>query len=149
MDNVIVIERATPVDLDDLVALGCAFTAEHDGDPPDATRVRNGMAPLVHDDRYGTVFVARRKAHVVGYAVVCWSWSIEIGGFEVVLDEVFTTERNEGIGSQLIAAVEDDCRQRGVLRIFLETERRNDQVRRLYARHGYAEDDSIWMSKLL
>jgi ribosomal protein S18 acetylase RimI-like enzyme len=45
--------------------------------------------------------------------------------------------------------LEDDCRARGVLRIFLETERPNARARSLYARHGYTKDDSIWMSKEL
>jgi GNAT superfamily N-acetyltransferase len=40
----------------------------------------------------------------------------------------------------------DDCRRRGARRIFLETERPNESARRLYARHGFTPDDSIWMS---
>jgi ribosomal protein S18 acetylase RimI-like enzyme len=40
----------------------------------------------------------------------------------------------------------DDCRRRGARRIFLETERPNESARRLYARHGFTVDDSIWMS---
>ena len=153
------ISRATPADLDQLVALGCAFIDEHghDGGDPhqpasdagaDAERVRAGMAPLLDDDRLGLVLIARRNTTIIGYAVVCWSWSVEIGGFEVVLDEVYTTERNVGIGTALVTAIEDECHARGVRRIFLETERRNHRVRQLYTRLGYAEDDSIWMSKI-
>jgi hypothetical protein len=33
--------------------------------------------------------------------------------------------------------------------MFLETERPNTRVRDFYARHGFAEDDSIWMSREL
>ncbi|MDA3016051.1 MAG: GNAT family N-acetyltransferase, partial [Actinomycetota bacterium] len=153
----VTISRATRADLDQLVALGCAFIDEHghDGDDPreassdaDAERVRAGMAPLLDDDRLGLVLVAHRGPSIIGYAVVCWSWSVEIGGFEVVLDEVYTTERNAGIGSRLIGEIERECRNRGVRRIFLETERRNHRVRQLYTRLGYTEDDSIWMSKI-
>ena len=39
--------------------------------------------------------------------------------------------------------------RRGVKRIFLETELANDGARRLYGRHGYQVDTSIWMSKEL
>jgi ribosomal protein S18 acetylase RimI-like enzyme len=31
--------------------------------------------------------------------------------------------------------------------MFLETERSNDRARRFYQRHGFVEDDSIWMSR--
>ena len=84
-----------------------------------------------------------------GYGVVTWGWSIEAGGLDVVLDELYTRTRGAGIGSRLIEAIEEECRTRDVRRIFLETERRNDGARRLYRRHGYVDDDSIWMSKEL
>ena len=45
--------------------------------------------------------------------------------------------------------IEDDCRRRGVKRIFLETELANERARRLYERHGYHADTSVWMSKEL
>ncbi|MDA3029593.1 MAG: hypothetical protein O2925_12425, partial [Actinomycetota bacterium] len=75
MDDMVTISRATPADLDQLVALGCAFIDEHghDGDDPrkassdaDAERVRAGMAPLLDDDRLGLVLVARRDTGIIG-----------------------------------------------------------------------------------
>ena len=45
--------------------------------------------------------------------------------------------------------IEDECRARGVKRIFLETELANEPARRMYARHGYHADASVWMSKEL
>ncbi|MGB0800787.1 MAG: GNAT family N-acetyltransferase, partial [Ilumatobacteraceae bacterium] len=41
------------------------------------------------------------------------------------------------------------CLERGMRRIFLETEAPNDAARRLYARHGFTAEDSIWMAALL
>ncbi|MEY2975824.1 MAG: hypothetical protein RIR49_2244 [Actinomycetota bacterium] len=144
----ITIRRATPADLEDLVVLTGEYCLA-DGHPVDPDLARRGFAPLLDDDSRGTVFIAHDTTTTLGYAVVCWSWSIEIGGFEVVLDEIYTRPKGTGLGSHLIAALEDDCRTRGVLRIFLETERPNHRARELYARHGYTEDDSIWMSKTL
>jgi GNAT superfamily N-acetyltransferase len=144
----ITIRRATPADLEDLVVLTGEYCIA-DGHPVDPDLARRGFAPLLDNDDHGTAFIARDSTTALGYAVVCWSWSIEIGGFEVVLDEIYTRPKGTGLGSRLIAALEDDCRQRGVLRIFLETERPNTRARSLYARHGYTEDDSIWMSKTL
>jgi len=144
----ITIRRATPDDLDDLVTLTSEYCLA-DGHPVDPDLARRGFAPLLDDDDHGTVLIAHDATIALGYAVVCWSWSIEIGGFEVVLDEIYTRPKGTGLGSRLITAVEDECRRRGVLRIFLETERPNARARQLYARHGYTEDDSIWMSKTL
>lgn len=149
MTDEVIIRLAQSPDLEPLVDLGCAFFVEHDGKPADPERIRRGIAPLLDNDRHGLVVVAERHETLIGYAVICWSWSVEIGGSEAVLDEVYTTERNTGLGSLLLSACEAECRARGVLRIFLETERRNHRVRGLYERHGYTEDDSIWMSKVL
>jgi GNAT superfamily N-acetyltransferase len=144
----ITIRRATPADLDDLVTLTGEYCLA-DGHPVDPDLARRGFAPLLDDDDHGTVLIAHDATIALGYAVVCWSWSIEIGGVEVVLDEIYTRPKGTGLGSRLITAIEDECRRRGVLRIFLETERPNARARQLYARHGYTEDDSIWMSKTL
>jgi GNAT superfamily N-acetyltransferase len=80
------------------------------------------------------------------YAVLTWGWSIEAGGAEAVLDEIFVSERDGGVGTALIEHVLDDGRRRGLARIFLETETHNSRVRRFYERRGFRADDSIWMS---
>jgi GNAT superfamily N-acetyltransferase len=81
--------------------------------------------------------------------VLARSWSVEIGGAEMVLDELYIRTRSQGIGSRAIEALAAWCRDRDVKRIFLETERPNHRARALYARHGFIEDDSIWMSREL
>ena len=132
--------RAVPADLDRLVALHERFCAV-DGHPFDPERARRAFAPLLTDDRHGAVWLIGS-----GYAVVTWGWSIEAGGAEAVLDEVFVEDRGEGVGTALVEHVLADCRHRGVARVFLETEAHNERVRSLYARLGFRVDDSVWMS---
>jgi ribosomal protein S18 acetylase RimI-like enzyme len=86
---------------------------------------------------------------LLGYGVLTWSWSIEIGGPEAVLDELYVRTRNRGIGGRLVEALVAAGREHGMRRIFLETERPNEAARRLYERHGFVTDDSIWMARLL
>jgi GNAT superfamily N-acetyltransferase len=148
----VTIRRAGLGDLDELLVLGAEYCAA-DGHDFDAETVDAGFAGLLADDSRGIVLVADTgdgpPHHVDGYAVVTWGWSVEIGGLDVVLDELYVRTRGRGVGTALIDAVECACRERGVKRIFLETERPNQRARRLYARHGYQVDDSIWMSKEL
>ncbi len=136
------IRRAGPGDLEGLVDLHRQF-CEVDGHPFDDRRARTAFAPLLDDDTCGVVFVADAPP---GYAVLTWGWSIEAGGAEAVLDEIFVTERNAGAGSVLLEHVLADGRRRGLARIFLETEARNEQVRRFYRRHGFRVDDSVWLA---
>jgi GNAT superfamily N-acetyltransferase len=142
------VRRATPGDLGDLLGLGAEY-ATADGHRFDIEVAQRGFGPLLDDDVLGVILVAETNDEIVGYAAVTWGWSIEVGGLDVVLDELYVRRRRQGIGSLLLRAVEAACRGRDVRRIFMETERPNDGARRLYARHGWSEDDSIWMSKEL
>jgi len=138
----VTIRRAGAADLDALVELHRAF-CDADDHPFDIGRARAAFAPLLADDTHGVVWVVDAPQ---AYAVLTWGWSIEAGGVEAVLDEIFVSERSGGVGAALIEHVVDDGRRRGLTRIFLETEARNDRVRRFYERHGFRADDSIWMS---
>ena len=142
----IVVRPGVPGDLDVLVELAAEYCAA-DGHPFDAATVRAGFEPLLTDDRLGIVCVAQVDGTVDGYGVVTWGWSIEIGGLDVVLDEIFARTKGRGVGTALLHHLEADCRARGVKRIFLETELPNVDARRLYEREGFVADTSIWMSK--
>jgi GNAT superfamily N-acetyltransferase len=115
-----------------------------DQHPFDDARAREAFIPLLADDTHGVVWVGD---HPDSYAVLTWGWSIEAGGREAVLDEIFVSERGGGHGSSLIEHLMADAAQREIARIFLETESHNDRVRHLYERHGFVVDDSIWMSR--
>jgi GNAT superfamily N-acetyltransferase len=139
---VVAVRRAEPSDLEVLVQLAAEYCAADGHDFVEST-VRSGFEPMLGNDDHGTVWMIDETD---GYAVVTWGWSIEIGGFEVVFDELYVRTSGRGRGSAALAVVIDDCRRRGARRIFLETERPNESARRLYARHGFTVDDSIWMS---
>ena len=140
------IRRARLEDLDVLAALSAEFN-EIDGHAHDDTRVRAALAPLLRDDELGVVYLFGEPAS--GYAVVTWGYSIESGGRDALLDEMYIRSRGQGFGGVAFEEVLDDLRQRGLTRMFLETERPNTKVRTFYTRHGFKEDDSIWMSREL
>lgn len=135
--------RAVPSDIDALITLNEAFCAA-DRHPFDERRVRAAFTPLVADDRRGVVWIIDEPG---AYAVLTWGWSIEAGGAEAVLDEIYVSQPGANVGADLIEHLVADAAARGLARIFLETERHNDRARRFYARHGFVEDDSIWMSR--
>ena len=142
------IRRAGPSDLDDVLDLVAEYSSA-DGHEFDLAVARAGVDPLLADDTHGVIWVATEQGGLVGYAAVTWGWSIEIGGLDVVLDEIYVRRRGDGIGRELIEHLERDCVARGVRRIFLETELVNEHARRLYERLGYTADTSIWMAKEL
>ncbi len=142
------VRRATPADLDVVLTLVEEYCAA-DHHRFDRHVAAAGVAPLLDTDEHGVIWLLEVDGATDGYAAVTWGWSIEIGGRDVVLDEIYVRTRGHGSGGTLLGVLEADCRRRGVKRIVLETERDNDRGRRFYRRHGYVADDSIWMSKEL
>jgi len=139
------IRRADTGDVDRLVEHHREYSV-HDGHEVDEAAARAAFGPLLDDDTYGVVLIVDEPA---AYAVLTWGWSIEGGGLEGVLDEIYARERGRGLGSALIDAVLGEATDRGLSRVFLETEAPNGRARRLYARHGFVEESSIWMTRPL
>jgi GNAT superfamily N-acetyltransferase len=79
--------------------------------------------------------------------IVTWSYSLESGGREALLDEIYVMQRGHGVGGEFLQAIVADLSGRGVQRFFLETELHNKRVRSFYLRYGFQADDSIWMSR--
>lgn len=135
--------RAVPADLDALLAL-CEEYCIVDAHTFDSTAYRAALEPLLADDNHGFVLVAPD-----GYAVVTWGWSLESGGRDALLDEVFVRDRGRGTGRRLLDEAVDRARAGGASRMFLETERVNERARRFYAGAGFVTEDSVWMSRTL
>ena len=135
------IRRAGPGDLDRLVELHREFSAV-DAHSFDIGRATAAFAPLLDDDRRGVIWIVDAPP---AYAVLTWGWSIEAGGAEAVLDEIFVSERDAGVGSSLIQHVPADGSTR-TARVLLETEAAHllgAPVLRV-VRHS-ASTASIWM----
>ena len=142
------VRRADPADLDALLPLVAEFCAV-DGHEFAPARVGSALRPLLADDGLGQVWVLADDGGLGGYAVVTWGWSLEAGGREALLDELYVRERNQGAGALLLEAAAVGSRAAGASRLFLETESANAAVRRFYARHGFAAEDSVWMQRPL
>ena len=140
--------RAHLDDLDALLPLVRDFY-ETDRHHYDESRVVGALRPLLADDSVGQVWIAESSGRCLGYAVVTWSYSLESGGRDCILDEIYVTTTSIGLGSDLLAAVFDGARSQGARAIFLETESHNDRARRFYRRHGFEVDDSVWLSRAL
>ena len=111
-------------------------------------RVLAGLRPLLVDDRHGQVWLIRDSGgDVAGYAVVTWGWSLESGGRECLLDEIFVRAPGTGLGGKALEAIVEAAGAAGASAMFLETEAHNERARTFYRRGGFAVEDSIWMSR--
>ena len=143
------VRRAGPGDLPALLTLVAEFCAT-DGHPFDEAHVRRGLVPLLAGDDAGQVWLAEGAAgYPEGYAVLTWSWSLESGGRECILDELYVRERGRGTGRLLLDAALAAAGAAGARVVFLETEAPNERARAFYRRAGFAVEDSVWMRREL
>lgn len=142
------IRRATADDSDVLYELIERFyrVDNHEFEPD---RIESGLAPLLASDQHGQVWVIADDGVIGGYAVVTWSWSLESGGRDCILDEIYVDRRGGGLGAMLLQRVLDEARAAGAAAMFLETEMPNDAARRFYGTHGFMAEASTWMSREL
>ena len=142
-EGVGLLRRAVPADLPLVLQLIRDFYRV-DGHVFNEERLLPALEPLLEDDSFGIVWLIGQP--VGGYAIVCWSYSLESGGPEALLDEIYVADRGNGIGSAAMQAILDQVAALGVGKMFLETELRNARARDFYARAGFEADDSVWMS---
>lgn len=138
------VRRGTPDDLETVLRLVAAYCLA-DGHLWDEAGARGALTPLLAGDEHGQVWVAQDGEHLVGYAVLTWGWSVESGGREALLDELYAARSGAGIGSALVVRCVSAAQEAGARAIFLETEVDNDGARGLYRKHGFSEELSVWM----
>ena len=63
--------------------------------------IRSGLAGLLDSDVNGFILIACDEHGLpIGYAAVSTGWSLEVGGADYVLDEIFVQQRaKESVGS--------------------------------------------------
>lgn len=143
---------ATDADLDAVLGLARSY-CEADGHHFDPAVMGPAFAGLIGRPERGRLLLARTGGPaapaVIGYAVVTWGYSIESGGVEALLDEIYVEHQGAGIGSRLLDEVIAAARAHGARRLFLETEAANHRARFFYLHRGFSPDDSIWLSRAL
>lgn len=140
---------ATAGDLDGLLSLVAAYHA-FEGIGSTASGRAAAVAPLLACPDLGAVWSARSKGRMVGYLAVCLGYSIEFGGRDAFVDELFVTPGSRGLGiaTALLREAAGAMRAAGVRALHLEVGRRNEAARRLYARAGFASRDRYHLMTL-
>jgi ribosomal protein S18 acetylase RimI-like enzyme len=98
---------------------------------------------------FGIAIVADEGGRIVGYLALVWGFSLEFGGRDAFLDELYVVpdRRGRGIGSALIEAAEAACVQAGAMALHLAVERSNAGACKLYRRLGFTGHDKLLLTK--
>ncbi|HYX24053.1 MAG TPA: GNAT family N-acetyltransferase [Thermoanaerobaculia bacterium] len=141
---------ANPADLDAVLALHRDFFAE-DHYTFREEESRANLARLLADPGLGRVFVLEDGGTVAGYLVLTFGFSLELGGRDGLVDELYVApaHRGRGLGTQALAAAEEACRELGIRAIHLVVERYKEDAQALYRRVGFVAHEREVMTKAL
>ena len=131
---------ARPDDLERLDALVAAFHDEQGITLSDEAR-RAGLQPLLDGSPHGAAYLIGLARSPIGYIVISFGWSVEFGGMDGFVDEIYLRRavRGRGIASEVLATLPVALADAGLKALHLEVDRDDARSRKLYARVGFRD----------
>lgn len=110
---------------------------------------QSALSGILQNPAYGFVYLIQRQDFTIGYVVLTLGYSLEYGGRDAFIDELYLrpSDRNQGIGTQTLHFLETTCRQLNIKALHLEVERYNLKAQALYDRLGFQTGDRILMTQ--
>lgn len=142
---------ATPEHLDKLDMLVEAFHQES-GIELQADPRRASIAPLLDGSPHGAVYLIGPPKAPIGYVVITFGWSLEFGGLDGFIDELYVRPgvRGRGIASETLQSLPRALSDAGMKTIHLEVDRTAEKTQRLYSKAGFvARPKYMLMSRRL
>lgn len=128
--------------LDQLLPLVAAFQEEEGIDISEDAR-RAAIVPLLEGIPHGTVYLIGPSRAPIGYVVLSFGWSLEFGGLDGFIDELYIRRavRGRGIATDVLLALPRALAQAGLRALHLEVDAANEAARKLYLRTGFRPRD--------
>ena len=124
---------------------------EHESIAFDEPTARGALTRLLADDSCGVAHLLLFGEEVAGYLVLTFGFSLEFGGRDAFVDELFVKDefRGHGMGKAALGFAADICRARGVRALHLEVERANAAAQGIYRKAGFVDHDRYLLTKWL
>jgi len=113
----------------------------------DAARQRAVMQRLLEEPQWGRVWLMRLPERIVGYVAVSFGFSLELGGNDAYIDEMYVVPeaRGRGIARYALQQLNEPLAQQGIRAVHLEVDRHNEAAQRLYSALGYRTRDRYFL----
>ena len=142
---------ARPEDLDRLMGLVSAFHAE-EGITQDTEQRREALIPLLEGIPHGCIYLIGPGRAPLGYIILTFGWSVEFGGMDGFVDEIYIRPavRGRGIATEVLLDLPKALSEAGLTALHLEVDRMNERAHKLYLRTGFkARERYMLMTKSL
>jgi GNAT superfamily N-acetyltransferase len=143
-----IVRRARAEDVPALAALLAELFSLEPDFAVERARQERGLRALLERET-ACVVVAEAGGRVVGMASAQAVVSTAEGGEAALVEDVVVTEaeRGRGLGSALLPALEQWCRERGIERLQLLADRENAPALAFYERRGWARTRLVALRK--
>ena len=120
-----------------------------DGHGYDREKARAALIALLQNSDFGCAWFILDGDSPVGYAVLCFGYSLEWLGRDAFVDEFYLREdyRGRGWGRAAMAFIENEARRVGIRVLHLEVVQQNAKALELYRGLGFREYHSTFLSK--
>ena len=140
---------AGPDDIDRLLPLVAAFHAEFGITQTDEGR-RSALMPVLEGSPHGVAYLIGPARAPIGYIVISFGWSVELGGLDGFVDELYMRPgvRGRGIATEVMVSLPRALAASGLKALHLEVDRNDEATQRLYAKAGFSlRDRYLLMSR--
>lgn len=143
-------KRANVADCETLLPLMADFYA-HEGLTFEEAFAARALLGLLKNEIHGRVFLIEADGVVAGYIVLTFGYSLEFGGVDAFVDELYLREayRSQGIGRAALEFLAQTCAALGIHALHLEVERANQRAQAVYHQFGFVDHDRYLLTKWL
>ena len=142
-------DPADPADAAALLAMVREFHAE-DGHPLEASS-EEAVLRLAAGEELARAWIVRRGDEAAGYLILTLGYSVEYGGRDGFIDDLYLKPdlRGQGVGGRLLAFAFEQAAALGINTLHLEVETMNERALGLYRAAGFEETGRRLMRRRL
>jgi ribosomal protein S18 acetylase RimI-like enzyme len=117
----------------------------------DSEWAKSSFSALLTDSSRGGIWIVYLDDAAAGYVVVTYRFSMEFGGMDAFIDDlfVFSKYRRQGIGKAALTAAFEACVRRQILAVHVETSTNNSPAVALYGGFGMRDRQRLLLTKKL
>ena len=130
-------DPAAEADADALLGLARAFHRDEGHPIGDAGEA--ALRQVARGEPMARAWIVRQQGEAIGYVIITLGFSIEYGGRDGFIDDLYLvpSARGHGLGRQLLEFALAQATGLGIGTLHLEVETGNDTATRLYRRAGF------------
>ena len=134
------VRTAESEDLELLTDLMAEFYAESNTSF-DRVQGASALSQILGDRSLGQIWLLQDDGQEVGYVVLTVGFSMEYGGRDAFVDDLFIRRgsRGQGLGRAALETLLSECRKRSIRAVHLEVDRTNRVAKELYRKFGFED----------